>query len=140
MAEAERPLDGLSRAVAERRHSRRTLLKIGSVALIATAFPGTARATHRNCRERCVGNVCGFDPFERCGSNEQTGDCVCAATVNGKCKCYQPICLGGETCTGSRQCPEGYSCVNAQCCGQSICAALCDTNIGVLRAGVTRWA
>lgn len=140
----ERPLNELGRALAERRHSRRTLLKIGAAAVGATAFPGlfpsVAHATHRDCRTRCVNNPCGFDPFERCGQNDATGDCVCAATTGGKCKCFQPVCLGGPACTRPRECPEGFSCVNDACCGISFCAAKCDTAINGAAASFTRWA
>jgi hypothetical protein len=61
-----------------------------------------------NCQ---VGN-CG-DPNDRCS---------CAATVEGPCGCFIPVC--GPQCTTSADCGDGQLCVPG-CCSNPVCATPC---------------
>jgi hypothetical protein len=88
----------------------------------------------------CEAFPCG--DFENpCGENPETGPCICAATADARCECLQPICLEDDDCEfNDFACPEGYACVNPDCCGYSFCAALCDTPLSPrARARGRRW-
>jgi hypothetical protein len=90
------------------------------------------------CAEDCSGNVCGVNPRAVCGTNPATGDCLCAQTNDASvCTCFQPICGVGDPCTGNSSCPSGFFCVNAACCGEPFCAALCDTPLSELPPATT---
>src|SRR2546425_12844686 len=88
--------------------SRRTMLKrigaAGAVAWVAPAISSlntpafAASGPGNNCAD-CANNVCGVNPLAVCGSNRQTGDCLCAQTTTGDCNCFQPICFpGAQSC------------------------------------------
>jgi hypothetical protein len=79
----------------------------------------------------CECDPCGGD-FDRavCGTSEITEFCIYSLTADGTCACFQPLCLFPPTpCSTSAQCPEGFACVDDECCGRSICTALCGTPI-----------
>lgn len=91
------------------------------------------------CVDECADNVCGVDPLAVCGENPLTGTCLCAETVTGPCACVQPIC--GDFCDPADPvCPEGYVCINEQCCGYTTCVPLCETSLELSAASVNRWA
>lgn len=93
-----------------------------------TFDPETCQCDCPPCPDSCSDNPCGVDPVRVCGQNPLTGACLCAQTVTGECDCFQPICGVGPECSAEApDCPAGFRCVNATCCGISFCAALCDT-------------
>jgi hypothetical protein len=88
----------------------------------------------------CGANPCGVDPLAICGENPETGFCLCAQTIAGGCDCVQPICGVGPECSpDAPDCPEGFVCITADCCGISFCAAQCDTSLGGGAATAARW-
>ena len=129
--ETERPLDEFARALAERKHSRRTVVKIGIGALAATMFPGVARAgvDGEQCRNRCLRgdppNVCGRSGRRHsCGTSPEGNLCVCSLKNEGGCACFNPVC-SDRACSTSTDCQNGWACVNSECCGGSVCAPRC---------------
>jgi hypothetical protein len=135
------PLDEFSRDLAEGKHSRLTLVKVGAAALFATAFPAVARGAATQTCPPTGCPLCG-DFGDSCGTSQRL--CVCAQQPNGRCRCFQPVCLDTPRCGTSQtpRCPPGHACVNAACCGETFCAALCGTPIqGAPQAAqYTAWA
>jgi hypothetical protein len=68
-----------------------------------------------------------------CGQSAQ-GNCLCyAETAPGTGKTGDSFCgqdffcnAAGPTCNPDGSCPPGYQCQSG-CCGENICAPLCDT-------------
>ena len=132
----ERPLDEFAKALAERKHSRRTVIKIGVGALAATMFPGVAGAIEvdgRQCRNKCLrGHPCGRGGQRNsCGTSPEGNLCVCGMKYEdgpAGCACFNPVCTD-QTCTSSADCRHGWACVIPDCCGgQSVCAPRCRTS------------
>ncbi len=86
-----------------------------------------------SCAEQCDGGgSCGLFP-----SCEGGADCFCFAAVEGGGACAHgdTPCDGIQTCTSSSECPSGYACLNATCCGtEAVCAPLCSAVTPVLRS------
>jgi hypothetical protein len=104
----------------------------------SVSTPAFAGSPPLGCPTDCSTNVCGVNPPAPCGSNPDTGNCLCAFTVDGRCQCVQPICR--DACEGGTSCPPGFVCVPSDCCGYPVCAALCDTPLDASQARLRRWA
>ena len=70
----------------------------------------------------CAGATC--ETYIPCDDPDSTCAApVCATTAEGGGVCVEGLtpCEGLPRCTGSGDCPEGWICVVATCCGEPVC-------------------
>jgi hypothetical protein len=135
--------------------TRKKLLKragVGALALGALPMIGASPAWAQP-RNRCLEgsragsgtgcvNACSAgsnDCFSTCSAD---GACYCAIQTNGCCVCIDfsdpSYSCSSTTCSKNGDCPRGYACIDAACCGGTgpgICVKKCTRPAGVAAAG-----
>jgi hypothetical protein len=144
MAGASTERSSMHSSVSQQRLSRETLLKragagailfgAGSVVTATPAFAGTS-AINAPANTRCAshveagGHCAACDTSACCGPGGPSDcSCTCVVTTKGCCFCHQGTSCNQPACRNNRDCPRGWQCITATCCGtQNMCFPPCGT-------------